>query len=326
MTLLTIIQRACQELGLSAPTSVIGSTNKTAIQMLALLYDTAEEARLAYAWPELEREASVLLVEDQFQYQLPRDFDTMVNQSMWNDNETWPVYGPISPQEMSTRERGLSTELAITELFKIKGMTDYALKIYPTPDSDDAGNYIYYRYQSKSWIRPRYWVEGETYSAGEYCWYDYTGNSAATTSTDVPVLEVTISGVGDYDLDGNYFYTAAGGTAVSSGSSGPLSDTGVTWANAPSAEVEYGATSIVYDTFLKDTDVPLIDARTLIKGVKWKFREMKGFDYQKLMQDWYENLRVRSASKKGGEVLSLSNRPGNLLIGRRNIPETGYGS
>lgn len=190
MSLLTIVQDACLEVGLTNPSTVIGNSDATVVQMLSLLEREGKELRRRIRWPQLTREFTLKLVDGQPWYSVPADFDSQVFETGWDRGNQWEIYGPLSPQEWQYRKSGLSV-VTPRSRFRVKGVRDVAstassqagasllrptIHIHPTPDADDA-NYIYaFEYVSRSWCTPAaQWVLGATISASEYVYSPYDG-------------------------------------------------------------------------------------------------------------------------------------------------------
>lgn len=75
-----------------------------------------------------------------------------------------------------------------------------------------------------------------------------------------------------------------------------------------------------------DTDTYLLDEDCFIQGMKWRYLRAKGLNYDQEYAD-YESDKARVISRTGGErVLSLTGGSHfNRFIDGCNIPETGYG-
>jgi len=102
MTLLTIIVDACNEIGISAPSAVIGNSDFTVIQMLALANRSGKTLAQRHAWQELTREATHTTVATESQglvETIAPGFNWPVYESMWNRTAQNYVSGPLSPQD-----------------------------------------------------------------------------------------------------------------------------------------------------------------------------------------------------------------------------------
>lgn len=104
MSLLTIIQNACDEIGISKPTAVVGNTNAKIVQLLALANreGKALAARPYEGWQQLIEEATFTTVATASQGALSTlapGQKYIINNTIWNRTTQRPVYGPLSPRD-----------------------------------------------------------------------------------------------------------------------------------------------------------------------------------------------------------------------------------
>ena len=288
-TLLTFMQSVCDELGLDRPSSVVGSTNKTTRQLLALLeQDVAEEVKSRILWPQLIKLHEVTLVEDQEGYEFPDDIERQITETQWNQSETWAMVGPISPQRWQLRKFGI-VETGVRDYWRVRGAGDKQFLISPVPSASQAGNTISFEYVSKNWVRPKSWSASATFPAGSYCWND--GNIYQTTS------------------GGNTGNTAPTHTTGSS------SDGSVTW--------DYISTA--YEKALADTDTFILPETILRLGLKYRWKQTKGFPFSKDEQRFETELKRQATKLRGARTVNMGRRRRRRPIGYYNIPDTGYG-
>lgn len=285
MSLLTVVQNVTRELGIPEPSSVVGNTDKTAKQLLAIAHRVGDEIISRHTWPQLVRTATITLVASQDSYALPTDYDRQINRTHWDRDNTWELVGPLSPQEWQWRREGI-TATSPRRRFRVKGANANQFFVDPSPESGEAGQVLVYEYVSSSWIRPVLWESGESFSAGSYCFYE-----------------------------GNYYKTTNGGTAGATPpthTSGSASDDTVTWTYQ----------DISYDQFLADTDVSLIDEKVLELGVQAYFMYQKGFQYQRIEQKFEEMLRRQATALKGAPTLNMVGRKAPMFLSPASIPDT----
>lgn len=291
MTILEIIQDVCLELSLPKPASVIGNTDLTVSQLLAIAHDDIDQMRRYADWPELQKEATITLVDAQQSYALPGDYFKQIARTHWDQSNNWELLGPLTPQEWQLIKQGITAPV-VRRRYRVKGSTTKQLFIDPTPDSGDAGAILRYEYQSKSCVRPQTWVTGTTFLAGAYCFYD-----------------------------GNVYSTVLGGVTGATPpthTSGDTSDGGVSWAFYDSAYTKYRA----------DTDLPLLDPETHKKGIRWRWLDSKGMASASVRADHRAMLEQAVSLFRGARTLNLatctSDEP--AWLGPYSIPETGFGS
>ncbi len=82
---------------------------------------------------------------------------------------------------------------------------------------------------------------------------------------------------------------------------------------------------VYIDSVVHPEDVPQLDSRLLIAGIKAKIWSQKGFDATVLQREFMELLQSEKGQSQGAPVISLSGGAGSGLIGWGNLPETGWG-
>ncbi len=78
-------------------------------------------------------------------------------------------------------------------------------------------------------------------------------------------------------------------------------------------------------SFTADTDTCIYPDRVMVLGTKLKYFEAKGFDTTALYRDYLAELETAIAQDTAAANLSFAPRPGTVLIGYDNIPDSGYG-
>jgi hypothetical protein len=145
-----MVQNLFNEIGtLDAPASALASLDPQVKQMIRMIYKSGEELRNRVDWPELLKEATITLVDGTAAYAYPADFERIHFEASWNDDSNWPLY-PLSPQEYEQRTRGGIGSISIQN-FIAKGSSSTQFTVYPTPTAADAGQKIYFPYQSNYW-------------------------------------------------------------------------------------------------------------------------------------------------------------------------------
>lgn len=74
-----------------------------------------------------------------------------------------------------------------------------------------------------------------------------------------------------------------------------------------------------------DTDTCIYPDRVMVLMTKLKYFEAKGFDTTALYRDLASELETVVAQNVSAANLSFAPKPGNILIGYENIPDSGYG-
>lgn len=269
-TILSMIQEAQKRIGLMPSSSVVGSNDINALSLLAFAQAAMWKIRDEKPWPELLQRYTFSLANNVSRYAMPADLNQVIFQTLWNVSQRWPLIGPMSPQEYEFRLDGLS-EAVPRELYKVDGWTDTQFLIFPTPTSSEHGQICAFEYYSKTCIRPKTWVTATSFAAGSYCSYN-----------------------------GNIYKTTAGGTTGSTPPTwtGSGSDGGVTWVFQTAA----------YDTFLADTDEPILDYQDIIEAVVWLWKRDKGFEYGELKEENKNTLDSALTDLNGASNISFRTR------------------
>lgn len=150
MSLLSIISGAAQDIGLTAPSTVITNTDPTTQQLLQQCRTECFDLLRRYDWETLTKEANFTTVNAEQQVALSAigasDFFRVIDGSMFNRTRHWQVIGPITPQEWQ-RKKASAAQVSIRNWVRIRG--DYVL-FFPNPT---AGDSIYFEYISKNWCQ-----------------------------------------------------------------------------------------------------------------------------------------------------------------------------
>lgn len=149
MTVLTIAQNVAREVGFTAPTSLVGNADETAIQLLQLIKTettdlsngviAGQSAPMNFNWQSLVKRGTFNFVSSQETYSLPADFKDFIQKTIWNYSVRRPIIAPITAEEFEIQKNYLITS-GIDKMIYI-----YANQIHviPVPTSTDTINYEY---------------------------------------------------------------------------------------------------------------------------------------------------------------------------------------
>lgn len=237
MSLATIVSNVAAECGYTVESTVIGSTETTTKQLLAMTQRINKDIFESYPWPKCYASGSITLVNGQATYDLPAAFSWYQYETFWNSSTRWRILGPMTEQEYG-EIRGFGLNTTVYQRFQIRGLTNSQLLISPTPTA--SGDIIVFEYVADRCVRPITWTTATVFAANSYCFYN-----------------------------GNYYQTTAGGTTGATApthTSGSVSDGGVTWTyyNGP------------YNQFITDTDVSIFNEKLVEQGVIERFAQIHG--------------------------------------------------
>lgn len=286
MSLLTMLQDAAREIPITAPISIVGSSDEQSLRLLALAHREGKELRSRFSWPQLQREKTITTVAGQESYALPPDLERFTFNAEWDRTNHWELLGPSSPQEWQWRKSGVSASVPRYR-FRIKGVTNNRVFIDPTPAT--SGIVLVFEYVSTNWILPVTWTTGTVFLANKYC--SYNGNIYSTSGGGV-----------------------TGGTPPTH-SSGSVSDGGVTWAFFDGE----------YSKFLADTDTPVINELLVGLGVQWRFLRSNNLEYESRQAEYEQALKRECAGLKGAPELTFGVSNSSVLLGTWSLPDSGYG-
>ena len=140
MSLLTIAQSILKETKSgSVPTSIIGNTEDVAKQILEVMTVSITELSRSFDWQELQKEKTFNTVVSQDGYDLPSDFDRLINNTFWNTTTQHPVM-PVTPEEWRILKNQNITGGTGYGYSRIRGKQTV---LFPTPASIEAHIYEY---------------------------------------------------------------------------------------------------------------------------------------------------------------------------------------
>lgn len=148
MSLLTICQNAAKEVGFSAPSTIVGNTDQTAMQLFRLA-NKEGEILSRDDWQILKKEETFTLVTSTQTYDLPSDFRYIIPSTTWNRDNRRMVINPLTSEEWQflkgwTQIQGLNLRARIR---------NNKLEFEQTITSADNGKTIAYEYISDYWAQ-----------------------------------------------------------------------------------------------------------------------------------------------------------------------------
>lgn len=146
-TLLQIVQRAADEMGVPRPSAVAGNTDLQAQQLYAFANAVGADLAECHPWTALQTNYTLTTVAGQSDYPLPADFAGFVADTMWDRSHHWRLLGPDTPQmDRALRDSGLTSP--VYRRFRRFGSV---IRINPTPTVN--GETLGYEYVSNAWAR-----------------------------------------------------------------------------------------------------------------------------------------------------------------------------
>jgi len=297
-TMLELVQQVTNELGVATPTSVAGNTNQDVIQILALMNANGYEFLRRHAWRELTKQNAFYTQYITTTGTWTTAARTITMASTAGLDTTYQVQGTGINQNTYIVSVDSGTQVTVNQDFSASaaGATAYFQKIKYSLPSD---------YESlvprTMWDRSKHWEMLGPEDAQQWEWllsgYISTG----------PRIR--------WRLLGAYFQIWPGmSTAEYLG----FEYRSKGWAAA--------ADGTVKNSFTADTDTCIYPDRLIVNATKLKYFEAKGFDTTAMMRNYLTEMEAAKALDMSSANLSLAPRPGTVLIGYDNIPDSGYGT
>lgn len=161
LTLLQMVTQAAAEIGQTAPTLIVGNSDTTAIQMLALAQRQGREsAKLTGpwgGWPQLRGEYVFSTAIGVDNYAFPVDFQYLIPQTQWDRTFKWQLLGPLEAQEWQVLKSGI-TVAGPRIRWRVINQRMY---LDPVPSSVDTIAFEYYSAnwcQSATAVAQAYWT------------------------------------------------------------------------------------------------------------------------------------------------------------------------
>ena len=170
MSLLSIVQNVADQVNFLQPTTVIGSPEETAVQMLALANLSGKRIAKRKNWTVLTLEHTFSTVNGTANYAFPSDYARMISNTQWDRTNFWALVGPLTPQQWQFEKSGITSAGPRTK-FRVRP-TSNAKEFYldPTPTSVVS---LVFEYLSLNWCQ----------SSGG------TGQAAWAADTDTGILD-----------------------------------------------------------------------------------------------------------------------------------------
>jgi hypothetical protein len=297
--MLQLVQQVTNELGVPTPVSVQGNTNQDVIQILALMNASGYELLRKADWRELTKTYSFFTSYTTTTGTYTTSALTITGiPSTASLDTTYMVVGTGIPNATFITSVDSATQVTLSNYStsNVTAGTIYFQKVkYALPDDYDS---IVPRTQ---WDKSKHWEMLGPESAQQWEWL-----LSGFISTGPRIR---------WRLLGGYFqiwpgYSANENLGFEYRSKG--------WALSSGGTVQ--------NSFTADTDTCIYPDRLMVLSTKLKYFQAKGFDTTALYRDYLTEFETSVAQDTSAANLSFAPRPGTVLIGWDNIPDTGYGN
>jgi len=299
-TMLELVQQVTNELGIPTPAYVVNNTNQDTIQILALMNATGYELLRRADWRELTK-----IYQFYTQYVTTTGNYTTLARTITGIpstaglNTSYQVQGVGIGNATYITSVDSPTQVTVNQDFTEAGGTNATIYFqqvkYDLPTDYDA---IVPR---TMWDKSKRWELLGPEDAQQWEWL-LSGYISTGPRIRWRLLGKTFQiwpGTSTNELL-SYEYRSKG------------------WAEA--------ANGTVKNSFTADTDTCIYPDRVMVLSTKLKYFEAKGFDTTALYRNYVEELNTAIAQDTSSANLSFAPRPGTVLIGYDNIPDSGYGT
>jgi hypothetical protein len=296
--MLQLVQQVTNELGVPTPNVVAGNTNQDVVQILALMNASGYELLRKSDWRKLTMPYSFFTsyTTTTGTYNTTTRTITGIPSTAGLDT-TYMVVGTGFPNATFIESVDSATQVTTSQYStsNVTNGTVYFQKVkYALPSDYDA---IVPR---TMWDKSKHWEMLGPEDAQQWEWllsgYISTG----------PRIR--------WRLYGDYFQIWPGlSTAEYLG----FEYRSKGWALSASGDVKNSLTA--------DSDTCIFPDRVMVLSTKLKYFQAKGFDTTAIYRDYLTELETSMAQDTSAANLSFAPRPGNILIGYDNIPDSGYG-
>lgn len=297
-TMLQLVTQVTSELGVSTPASVAGNTNQDVIQILALMNASGYELLKKSDWRRITKQHLFTTSFTNTTGDVGLDTYTITNiPSTAGFDTTYQVTGNglgnatyivsvDSPTQVTVNQPSTGTYVGADLCFmKVK---------YPLPADYDS------TVPRTHWDKSKHWEMLGPTDAQQWEWL-LSGYISTGPRIRWRLLGNTFQiwpGVSTNELLGYEYRSQA-------------------WAE--------GADGTPKNSFTNDTDTCIYPDRLMVLMTKLKYFEAKGFDTTAMYRNYLTELETVMAQDMSAANLSFAPRPGTVLIGYDNIPDSGYG-
>jgi hypothetical protein len=297
-TMVELIQECTKELGIPTPSSVAGNNSQDVVQLLALMNAGGYELLRRADWRELTR-----------QYTFYTEATTATGNWV---NGVAAITGLASTAGLDTTYQVQGVGIPNATYVTSVGPTSVTLN-YQVTETVVGGQVIFQKV--------KYGLPADYVSTVNRTHWDKSKRWEMLGPESPQQWEWLLSGYIStgprirWRLLGKYFQIWPG---MNGGELLGFEYRSKAWAEA--------ADGTPKNSFTADDDTCIYPDRLMVLGTKLKYFEAKGFDTTALYRDYLMEFETAVAQDTAAANLSFAPRPGTVLIGYDNIPDSGYGT
>lgn len=298
-TMVQLVQQCTNELGIPTPSTVAGNASQDVIQILALMNACGYELLRRADWRELTRQHTFYT-------------EAITTTGTWSTS-SYTITGIPTTASLDTtyQVQGVGIPNA-TYVTAVTGTSTLTINYQPT-EAQVGGQLIFQKV--------KYGLPSDYYSTVNRTHWDKSKRWEMLGPESPQQWEWLLSGYIStgprirWRLLGQYLQIWPG---MNGGELLGFEYRSNAWA--------YNALGVPKTSLTADTDTCIYPDRVMVLGTKLKYFEAKGFDTTALYRDYLAELETAMAQDMAAANLSFAPRPGTVLIGYDNIPDSGYGT
>lgn len=298
-TMVQLVQQCTNELGIPTPSTVAGNASQDVIQILALMNACGYELLRRADWRELTRQHTFYT-------------EAITTTGTWSTS-SYTITGIPSTTNLDTtyQVQGVGIPNA-TYVTAVTGTSTLTINYQPT-EAQVGGQLIFQKV--------KYGLPSDYYSTVNRTHWDKSKRWEMLGPESPQQWEWLLSGYIStgprirWRLLGQYFQIWPG-----------MNGDELLGFEYRSNAWAYNALGVPKTSLTADTDTCIYPDRVMVLGTKLKYFEAKGFDTTALYRDYLAELETAMAQDMAAANLSFAPRPGTVLIGYDNIPDSGYGT
>jgi hypothetical protein len=149
MNMLSIAQAVAQEIGFEPPNYLIGNSDATARQLLALANREGRYLIGRHNWSVLQKTQNLQTITGQADYALPVDYHHLLADSFWDYTNRRKVIGPIDIRQWQRiKASGIGASIGYRYRVALSGVSN-KIQLEPVPSNN--ADLLVYVYISKLW-------------------------------------------------------------------------------------------------------------------------------------------------------------------------------
>ena len=313
-TYLEIVQRACQELGLAAPAQVVGATDLQTIQMGALVNSEGDELRRAKedGWTELQSLYVINVGPAIETTGTVTDGSAIITGIPTTAALSKGIFS-VSGQYLNQATRLLTVNSGTQVTLDMPATGSGSIDLVFTQDTYAEPSDFDYFITETWWDRTNHWQllgpdspqvdewhQSGIVTTGPRRHFRQVGRRSLTGPTGGKTYRLwppISTNEGNFSVSFEYV-----------SKNWVVQDDGATYQSEMTA----------------DDDINCLDFQAVVKGLKWRFFQIKGLDYAPLQSEYLDYVDRLIARDGGAQTLSLPGRGHNIWISPSQVQDGNF--